>query len=418
MDASGSRLDRRALLRLTGLAVLGVALPGTLSACASSKENAMLTSSVARRPATPLTASTLGPFTARLADAVAPTGNLVLSGYSAAAVLAMIANGAAGATAEEFTRVLGSPVEALNAELNAADQAMTVGGQPVAVTIANAFWAQQGYAFKQPFLDALAAWFGAGVHQLDFAQTATAVDAINSWADERTRGLIPDVVTPDQISPDLRMVLANAIHVKGSWADQFDPQRTVDEPFTTSSGTQVTAPMMRRDGRMPWLETPDWEAVALPFEGGAWAMVLALPRPDAPATLTSLTGDRPLEDVVAAAPVEVGLQVPRWRTASDLNLKAPLQALGLNAAFEPGVADFSGMTDAEALFLGFLLQKARIAVDETGAEAAAVTIGGMEATGMPAEQRLLRLDRTFWYSLVHVPTRTSLFVGRVDDPTS
>lgn len=416
MDAFG--LDRRSLLRLAGLAGLGMALAPVLAACSSSKENAVLTSSVGRRPASPLTASTLSPFTARLADAVAPSGNLVLSGYSAAAVLGMIANGAGGRTAEEFAAVLGSPIEALNAELNAADQAMTAVGQPVAVTIANAFWTQQGYTFKQPFLDALAAWFGAGVHQVDFAQTAAAVDAVNSWAGEQTKGLIPEIVGPDQITPDLRMVLANAIHFKGSWADQFNPELTADEPFTTSAGTRVTVPMMRRDGRLPWLETPEWEAVALPFKGDRWAMVLALPRPDAPGTLTGLTATRTLEEVTTAAPAEVRLELPRWRTASDLDLKAPLQALGLNAAFDPGAADFSGMTDAETLFLGFILQKARIAVDETGAEAAAVTVGGMAATGMPVEQRLLRFDRTFWYALVHVPTRTSLFVGRVDDPTS
>ena len=419
MTADGPlRLDRRTLLRVAGLGGLAVALAPLASSCAAPKEDDVLTSSMGRVPAAPLAESSFGPFTARVADAVAPSGNLVLSGYSIAVVLAMIANGAVGQTVDEFVDVLGGPVSDLNEEVNSVSQAITAAGQKVSVTAANAFWAQQGYSWKQPFLDVLAGYYGAGVHQVDFSQPAAVVAAINAWADEQTRGLIPEIVTPDQVTPDTRMALANAIHFKGSWAEQFDPAATVDQGFTTGSGRLVQVPMMSREARLPWLETDSWQAVALPFEGGDWAMVLALPRPGVSTSMVSLTSGTGFEQVASAPPVSVRLQVPRWKAASDLDLKAPLQALGLTSAFDPAEADFTQMTEQERLFLGFVLHKARINVDETGAEAAAVTVGGMAATSLPVDQRTLILDRPFGYALVHVPTRTQLFLGRVDDPTT
>lgn len=389
-----------------------------LTACAPAPAGTdVLTSAVGRRPAAPLSGSGLAPFGYRLADAAAPSGNLIISGYSIAVVLAMIANGAAGATASEFEELLGAPLPDLNEEINTVSQAVTTPGQRVAVTVANALWSQQGFAWKQAFLDILAGYYGAGVRQVDFTNTAAAVAAINAWAKEQTRGMIPEVLTPDQVSPDTRMALANAIHLKGSWADQFDPELTSQQPFTTAAGRSVKAAMMTRDGTLPWLETDDWEATALPFEGGDWAMVLVLPRKKGQTSLAALTAAKGFEEVVNAPRGPVRVQVPRWQAASDLDLKGPLNALGLRQAFSPDRADFTRMTDQERLFLGFVIHKARIKVDETGAEAAAVTVGGMQATGMPTEQHVLRLDRTFCYALVHVPTRAVLFLGRVDDPT-
>ncbi len=417
-DPRSLGLDRRSLLRLAGWGCLTLALPPVFSSCAAPAPGGdLVASSVGRRPAAPLAASTLAPFGYRLADAAAPTGNLIMSGYSIAVVLAMIANGAAGPTAEEFTTLLGSPVAALNEEFNTLSQAVAAPGAKVAVTVANSLWSQRGFSWRQAFLDTLAAYYGAGVRQVDFTDTAAAVAAINAWAKDQTRGMIPEVLTPDQVSPDTRMALANAIHLKGSWARQFDPALTSPQPFTRSDGRTVSASMMTQDGTLPWLEADDWEATALPFEGGDWALVLALPDKGAGQSLAALTAKRGFEEVVTAPAASVRVQVPRWTAAGDFDLKAPLEALGLRLAFNPDAADFTGMTDAERLFLGFIIHKARIRVDETGAEAAAVTVGGMQATGMPTEPHVLRLDRTFCYALVHVPTKAVLFLGRVDDPT-
>lgn len=419
MTTDGFRqFDRRTLLRVAGMGGLAVALAPLIASCTSPKENDVLTSSLGRRPAAPLNASSFWPFSARVADAVAPTGNLVLSGYSIAVLLAMIANGAVGPTKEEFASALGGPIADLNEEVNSVSQAITASGQRVSVTVANAFWAQQGYAWKQAFLDILAGYYGAGVHQVDFARPAEVVTAMNTWANEQTHGLIPEIVTSDQITTDTRMALANAIHFKGSWAEQFDPAATVAQAFTTGSGRTVQVPMMSREARVPWLETDLWQGVSLPFEGDEWALVLALPNVGVPTSMVSLTSGTGFDEVTAAQPVSVRLQMPRWKAASDLDLKPPLQALGLGLAFDPGAADFTQMTEQERLFLGFVLHKARINVDETGAEAAAVTVGGMAATSLPVDQRLLILDRPFGYALVHVPSRTPLFLGRVDDPTT
>ncbi len=58
--------------------------------------------------------------------------------------------------------------------------------------------------------------------------------------------------------------------------------------------------------------------------------------------------------------------------------------------------------------------KAVLTVDENGAEGAAVTVGGATAVSLPPS---FRVDRAFFWAIVHVPTRTLVMLGREDDPT-
>ncbi len=411
-------LPRRDLLRFAAL-IAGGSLLTRVTGCAAAPTEALARSGVPRqRPGTAIRSS-LDPFGAALLDGVAGA-NRVLSPFSVAAVLAMLANGASGPTRAEFEAVLGSRVEALNAELNATLQALAASGtrNGLDLTPANAVWAQQGPAWKPPFLDALASFYGAGIRQTDFAgDPGAAVRAINAWADQATKGLIPTIVDDSMISTDTRLAVGNAIHFKGSWEDQFDERDTTPMAFTTGSGTTVSAPMMAGDRTLPWLETPSWTGAALPFSGGELAMALLLPAPDAPASLTELTSSVGLADLLAAPAAPLMLVMPRWKARTNARLEGPLQALGLRRAFDSLNADFSGMTDSLRLALQFVVHEATITVDETGAEAAAVTVGGVGVESAPLPHRVLRLDRPFYWSIMHVPTRTALFLGRVDDPT-
>jgi serpin B len=82
----------------------------------------------------------------------------------------------------------------------------------------NGFFGRAGYPFKQPFLDILAANYGAGAYSLDFAgQPEASRDAINAWVAERTRERIDELLPEGFVSGNTVAVLVNAIYFKANW---------------------------------------------------------------------------------------------------------------------------------------------------------------------------------------------------------
>jgi len=111
--------------------------------------------------------------------------------------------------------------------------------------------------------------------------------------------------------------------------------------------------------------------------------------------------------------------MPRFKFSTPSSLKTVLQALGMTDAFAASLADFSGMDGARDLYVGSVIHKAVIAVDESGTTAAAatgVTTVGRGAAMAPPE--VLVVDRPFLFFIRHVPTGAILFQGRVVDPST
>ena len=95
----------------------------------------------------------------------------------------------------------------------------------------------------------------------------------------------------------------------------------------------------------------------------------------------------------------------------------PLVSLGMDLAFSPGLADFSRMADLEVLgknlYIGEVLHKAVVEVNEEGTEAAAVTSIGVRATSLPPQ---FIVDRPFFFAIRDNETKTVLFMGSVVAP--
>jgi serpin B len=112
------------------------------------------------------------------------------------------------------------------------------------------------------------------------------------------------------------------------------------------------------------------------------------------------------------------LEMPRWRFRVQTQLNEQLAALGMVSAFDPGKADFSGMTTQERLFISHVLHEAVIAVDEAGTEAAAATAVVARVTSVRVPSVVLRADRPFFFIIHDIETAAPLFIGRVSDPTA
>ena len=85
--------------------------------------------------------------------------------------------------------------------------------------------------------------------------------------------------------------------------------------------------------------------------------------------------------------------------------------------FDVQKANFSLITDDE-LFVGEVLHKAKIRVDEKGSEAAAVTGISVGVRGYPSVQEdYFNVDQPFIYAIYDTKNELPLFIGRMLNPT-
>jgi serpin B len=363
----------------------------------------------------------------------AGNGNLVFSPASIETALAMTYAGAAGPTAEEMARALHFELQgdALHQAFNSLDALLKSRSwqgkdsegkdQGVVVKTANSLWAQKDLAFEKLFLDTLAADYGAGVRLVDYKTAAEdARTTINEWVAGQTEDKIKDLIPQGALDELTRLVLVNAVYLDATWAYQFDKAMTTDGQFTTLAGTAVTTPMMSQSAGFAYGMGDGWEAVELPYARDDLAMLLIVPQQGHFAEIEGQLQNGLIEEVVGglSRDAEVDLTMPKFKFRTQAGLADALKALGMEKAFDPEAADFSGMTRQETLYVSDVIHEAYIAVDEEGTEAAAATAVIMRATAAPMTTVQMKVDRPFLFALRDRDTGAILFLGRVTDPTA
>jgi serpin B len=360
--------------------------------------------------------------------------NLFYSPYSISLALAMTYAGARGETGDQMAHALRFtlPDESLHAAFNALDQELARRGERVQdedeadtqhpegfrLHIANAIWGQEGYGFRDAFLDTLAANYGAGLRVLDFARAPEESRVIiNDWVSQQTEGKIEDLIPEGSVGRLTRLVLTNAVYFNAAWAHPFQEGATEKGAFTLLDGSQTVVPMMRLAESLGYAEGEDYQAVELPYEGREMSMVIILPERDRFEDFESaLDGDRVQGIVRELTNRRVALKMPLFEFDSRFELRQALGELGMPAAFSDE-ADFSGMTGTTDLFISDVLHKAFVSVDEEGTEAAAATaVMIVEGEERPADFITMHIDHPFILLIRDIETGTVLFVGRVLDP--
>lgn len=356
-------------------------------------------------------------------------GDVFFSPFSVSSALAMAWAGAAGDTATAMREALSLslPAPAVHGALNALDLAFAervgadhgaLGGDPrFSLAIANALWGQRGLDFQAPFLDTLAQNYGAGVRVEDFSGApAQAAADINAWVDEATHGKIPEIIAPESITPDTRVVLTNAIYFKAQWAWPFRPDLTAPGPFHRLDGATATVPLMHQSMKVQYAAGPGWQAVELPYATLDAMMTVLVPDEGALATVEAGLDADFLDGLVASEEeAEVELALPKFTVTTIAPLRAPLTALGMGVAFTDA-ADFSGIADGGGLELSEVAHQATVTIDEVGTEAAAVTDALMQDFADPPLSVTLTIDRPFIVLVRDRPTGSVLFLGRVAAP--
>ena len=352
-------------------------------------------------------------------------GNLFLSPYSISTALAMTYAGARENTARQMaaalhfsqdTKQLHAAFADLAARLNAVQ-----GKGKVKLHIANSLWPQKGYPILNEYRTLIKKYYGIEITPVDYKiARETARRMINAWVEKKTEGRIRNMIPPGVLDALTSLVLVNAIYFKGNWASQFNKTATQDESFHLSPNESVKVPMMKQERTFRYAEHENLQILELPYTGNDLSMVLLLPKgidgiPDLEKALTSVNLEKWLNRL---HDTKVSVLLPRFKMTSQFRLGETLKSMGMTDALNPNKADFSGMDgNRNWLYIGAVLHKAFVEVNEEGTEAAAATAVAMKRVAMPPPPPTFRADHPFLFMIRDNGTGSILFMGRVADPT-
>lgn len=345
--------------------------------------------------------------------------NIFVSPASVAMALAMTYNGASGSTQEKMAQALelqGLSLEQVNSANAELAQLLTNPDEKVKLTIANSLWANQNIQFQPDFLQRNRDFYNAKVTNLNFA-ASDATSQINNWVKDNTQGKIEKIV--EQIHPNQALFLINAIYFKGNWSREFDKNQTTDLPFYLPSGQQKQHPMMSQRGKHSYYETPEFQAVSLPYgKDGKMSFYIFLPKQNSNlAALQKNLNSENWQKWMSEFSQRQGLvRLPKFKLDYDINLNNALIALGMGEAFTDK-ANFSGM--GKNLSISEVKHKTFVEVNEEGTEAAAVTSVGIVRLSAVQEEPPFEMvvDRPFFTAIRDNQTGSILFMGSIVDPT-
>lgn len=332
--------------------------------------------------------------------------------------------------------------------------------------VANALWVERTYPLSPAYEQVIGQFYGSGAaNALNIAgDTEASRQRINGWVEDHTERRIKDLIPKGAMASDTRLVITNAVYFLGQWASPFFAGNTRDAEFTTASGEHVQVPTMNDSwrGGVPYaaftgtgeyFDTPmmvpveeskrpptypgddGFQLIEMPYKGGDLSMVLLLPRTASglPALESKLSAESLSAWLGKLHARTVDTSVPRFKVEFAVEMSEPLKQLGMRRAFVspelPGGAQFPGMTSSkdllQQLFIGAVLHKAWVDVNEKGTEAAAATAVMMAPAGAVAQPQTqvpfnprFNANHPFLFVIRDAKSGVILFIGRVSNPAN
>lgn len=342
----------------------------------------------------------------------------LVSPVSVLYALAMTANGADGNTLKQMEDVLGMKIDDLNTFLNAYMKTLPK-GDLYKVDIANSIWINNSVGFKpkDEFLQTNADYYGASIYDAPFDETT--LKDVNDWVSEHTDGMIKNIL--DDISSDSLMFLVNALTFDAEWKEIYRDYQIEDGEFTKADGSKVEVPFMHNDEYL-YISDDKASGFIKPYADWKYAFVALLPNEGISVEdyVASLDGEKLAAMLANPSNEEVITAIPKFKAEFSIDMSEMLAAMGMEDAFNPNAADLSKMGEVtgERLFIGKVIHKTFIEVNERGTKAGAATLVDIECTAMLVEEppKEVVLDRPFIYMIVDTNTNTPIFMGTMLSP--
>ena len=267
----------------------------------------------------------------------------IVSPMSVECVLGLLGNGTTGTAREEILNALGyggnrAGLQQMdrffaNVLLNAPGVDERVELSASSILAGNS---ARGVAFSEDYADRMRQCYAARVEYMPF-DSPHALDRINRWCSDDTRGLIGQILSEQEFNASALAYLLNTVYCQAPWSLPFDTRLTTMEPFTLADGTKSERMMMRGCTEAFYMSEQGMEAVSLSFGKGLYRMVVMMPTGEdslnVDKLLESLTVERWQAVRQSMERCVVSVTLPLFETDSEVDLIGLLRQMGVSTAF-------------------------------------------------------------------------------------
>jgi len=377
-------------------------------------------------------------FSARMIKALWKNENVVVSPFSIFVALSMSLVGSDGETFEEISKALSIRCDRKNFEewkqeelkdyLNGISDQVLKHNQ--LLSVANKMFISKSIQVKDTFKNDLIDLYDSEIKSdCDFAGNPDGeAREINQWVSAATNNKIQNIINPNMINSLTSLILVNAIHFLGNWAEQFDKEKTIGKHVFHTTNGKINCNMMTKHSTESknklYGSDGDYHYLQMPYTNEDYAMIFAAPDDNVELDEES---EKVFSEWFSTQLQNVKknfnfsktslstIKIPRFEVTQCVELSQMLQTdFHMKTAFS-NLANFEPI--APSLKIDDVIHKAFIRVDEEGTEAAAATAVIMRKKSKGSEPLPeFVLDRPFGYALIHLPTRSVLFCGRIVKP--
>lgn len=342
--------------------------------------------------------------------------NIVVSPLSAAMVLSMVANACEESVQNAYLDYLGvDDIESLNELSSILIEKLPEADNTSTFKINNSVWVNSSYnlTLTDKFSDMVTSKYFAATKNLDFTNTDAALKKLNDWCASTTNDKITKHFT--EISATAYAILLNSIYFNGKWRnDIFDSSRTKAAIFHGLNGD--TSPLTMESSLTDGYYANDgaFEGFTLSFGNKAYNLEIILSVDDTSADNADakLTVERIANLRKSYQEASIKAFLPKFSIEGKHDLNKMFKAVGLEGLTLSGINMFTKPVMGKIEYS----QSASLTINETGAEAAAVTSGTIDATSnwpMEKKEIEIRVDRPFYFFIREYSTNACIVSGRI-----
>ena len=345
--------------------------------------------------------------------------NTIISPLSLNVALGLAAEGASGETAQQLYAYLGREdyTDYVKEYMTFAEGLAVEKGERQYASeysfhyeIANSIWINQKKQIQDAYRDSVTKSFRAEVSPADFeGDVSGTVKKVNGWCNQKTHGMIPEIITERNIQPNTMAILINSLYFESPWVEKWSLQ---DGEFTDLQGKQTTQEMLIGSGNV-YYENDKATAFGKSYYNG-FKFIGILPKTEGEFSILDLDLEGLLKSEDTSYEVKARMPKLNFETSAE-RVEELLQSQGITVPFDQSAACFDKIVKGENLYVDSILQKCKIELDENGTKAAAVTAMMMRANSIAMEKKVkeVNLDRPFAFLIYDTVNDEILFVGKV-----
>lgn len=284
------------------------------------------------------------------------------------------------------------------------------------LTVANRLWLNRDYDLRDSFIKATQSTFGVMPALVDFKGNAEiARQKINQWTAAGTRGVIDQIAAPGTIDNLTQFMLTSAATFDSRWQQGFRKEQTTEDEFTTALGAVSRVPMMHGEVVAGYTQDEHVQVLELPFANPDLVMLIVLPKQVNGLTRleSHFVPDTVNRWVAQLRESSVIVTLPKFTISKNIALPILLSSLGMELAFDPMKADFSGFTGQVEMYLSNVVHKTHFVVSEDGLQRPEST---PIITGRSGRAVIFKANHPFVFLVRHKKTNSMVIMGHLANP--